>query len=99
MEKNEINITTDFLCDLWMAVCKEVNTDHIQYEYCSALLELMAVLEKVLVLKLQNEMPNFTKTLAIITDFGRSGPIHSIAHLLKAYKPDFDNVHSLNKAV
>ncbi|GAA4667371.1 hypothetical protein [Bartonella pachyuromydis] len=98
MEKNEIKITTDFLCDLWMAVCKEVNTDYTEDEYSESLVELMADLEKVLVLKLQNEIPNFTKILAIITEFGCSEPIHSIAPLLKAYRPDFDNVHSLNEA-
>ncbi|WP_273760661.1 hypothetical protein [Bartonella sp. ML70XJBT.G] len=81
-----------------MAVCKEVNTDYTEDEYSESLVELMADLEKVLVLKLQNEIPNFTKILAIITEFGCSEPIHSIAPLLKAYRPDFDNVHSINEA-
>ncbi len=87
MEKNEIQITTDFLCDLWMAVFKEANTDYTEDEYSNALVELMADLEKILVLKLQNEMPNIAKILAIITEFGQSEPIKSIAPLLKAYTP------------
>ncbi|WP_208442380.1 hypothetical protein [Bartonella raoultii] len=100
MEKNEIQITTDFLCDLWMAVFKEANTDYTEGEYHISLVELMADLEKVLVLKLQNEMPNFTKILAIITEFGQSEPIHSIAPLLKAYTPILNEKshHSLKAA-
>ncbi|MBX4335585.1 hypothetical protein [Bartonella raoultii] len=98
MTKNEIQITTDFLCDLWMAVFKEANTDYTEDEYSESLVKLMVVLEKVLVLKLQNEMPNFTKILAIITEFGHSEPIQLIVPLLKAYKPNFDNVHSINEA-
>ncbi|WP_375678198.1 hypothetical protein [Bartonella sp. AP72JLCBS] len=96
--KNEINITTDFLCDLWMAVFKEVNTDPTEGEYSDSLVELMADLEKVLILKSQNEIPNFTKILAIITEFGQSEPIQSIVPLLKAYTPDLNNVHSLKDA-
>ncbi|WP_375674903.1 hypothetical protein [Bartonella sp. AP9QHHD] len=100
MEKNEINITTDFLCDLWLAVCKEANSDDIDTEdnYHVSLVELMAALEKVLFFKLQNEIPNFTKILAIMTEFGQSELIESIVSLLKTYNPIFDNVHSLNEA-
>ncbi|WP_035008316.1 hypothetical protein [Candidatus Bartonella washoeensis] len=87
MEKNELNITTDFLCDLWMAVFKEVNSGYTECEYSNALVELMADLEKVLILKSQNEIPNVAKILAIITEFGQSEPIQSIAPLLKAYSP------------
>ncbi|WP_273790037.1 hypothetical protein [Bartonella sp. ML70XJBT] len=101
-EKNEINITTDFLCDLWMAVCKEANSENIDIDtednYHVSLVELMGALEKVLFFKLQNEIPNFTKILAIITEFGQSEPIESIVSLLKAYNPIFDNVHSINEA-
>ncbi|WP_183194709.1 hypothetical protein [Bartonella fuyuanensis] len=99
-EKNEINITTDFLCDLWLAVCKEANSDDIdtENEYHVSLVELMAALEKVLFFKLQNEIPNFTKILAIMTEFGQSEPIESIVSLLKIYNPILDNVHSLNEA-
>ncbi|PIT69759.1 hypothetical protein [Bartonella tribocorum] len=99
-EKNDIKITTDFLCDLWMAVFKEANSENIDCEdgYHVSLVELMADLEKVLVFKLQNEIPNFTRILAIITEFGHSEPIKSIASLLKAYSPDLNNVHSLNEA-
>lgn len=100
MEKNNIKITTDFLCDLWMAVCKEANSDDIdcEDEYHASLVELMASLEKVLFFKLQNEIPNFTKILAIMTEFGQSEPIESIVSLLKTYNPIFDNVHSINEA-
>ncbi|EJF85269.1 hypothetical protein [Bartonella rattimassiliensis] len=102
MEKNEIKITTDFLCDLWMAVCKEANSDDIDFdtenEYHVSLVELMAALENVLFFKLQNEIPNFTKILAIITEFGQSETTQTISHLLKAYNPVLDNVHSINKA-
>ncbi|WP_375611021.1 MULTISPECIES: hypothetical protein [unclassified Bartonella] len=103
-EKNDIKITTDFLCDLWLAVCKEANSDDIDFDidtednYHVSLVELMAALEKVLFFKLQNEIPNFTKILAIMTEFGQSEPIESIVSLLKIYNPIFDNVHSLNEA-
>ncbi|WP_039758554.1 hypothetical protein [Bartonella queenslandensis] len=102
MEKNDIKITTDFLCDLWMVVCKEANSDDIdidtENEYHVSLVELMGALEKVLFFKLQNEIPNFTKILAILTEFGQSEPIESIVSLLKTYNPVFDNVHSINEA-
>ncbi|EJF96878.1 hypothetical protein MEI_01490 [Bartonella vinsonii subsp. arupensis Pm136co] len=102
MEKNELNITTDFLCDLWMVVCKEANSENIDIdtedEYHVSLVELMAALEKVLFFKLQNEIPSFTKILAIMTEFGQSEPIESIVSLLKVYNPIFDNVHNLNEA-
>ncbi|WP_375685521.1 MULTISPECIES: hypothetical protein [unclassified Bartonella] len=102
MTKNEINITTDFLCDLWMAVCKEANSENIdidtENEYHISLVELMGALEKVLFFKLQKEIPNFTKILAIMTEFGQSEPIESIVPLLKAYTPDLNNVHSLKDA-
>ncbi|WP_019224110.1 hypothetical protein [Bartonella rattaustraliani] len=101
-EKNDIKITTDFLCDLWMVACKETNSENIDIntedEYHVSLVELMAALEKVLFFKLQNEIPNFTKILAIMTEFGQSEPIQSIASLLKAHNPVFDNVHSINEA-
>lgn len=101
MEKNEIQITTDFLCDLWMAVCKEANSDDIDFdtdtenEYHVSLVELMAALENVLFLKLQNEIPNFTKILAIMTEFGQSETTQTISRLLKVYNPVLDNVHSI----
>lgn len=104
MEKNDIKITTDFLCDLWMAVCKEANSDDIDFdidtenEYHVSLVELMAALENVLFLKLQNEIPNFTKILAIITEFGQSETTQTISRLLKVYNPVLDNVHSINEA-
>ncbi|UNE54932.1 hypothetical protein [Bartonella machadoae] len=100
MENNEFNITTDFLCNLWMAVFKEVNSNYTEDQYSDALVELMSDIEKVLVLKLQNEIPNVAKVLAIITEFGKSEPMQSIAKLLKVYSPDIsdDNVHHINKA-
>lgn len=104
MEKNEIKITTDFLCDLWMAVCKEANSDDIdididtENEYHVSLVELMAALENVLFFKLRNEIPNFTKILAIITEFGQSETTQTISRLLKVYNPVLDNVHSINEA-
>ncbi|MBB4077290.1 hypothetical protein GGR08_001621 [Bartonella fuyuanensis] len=55
MKKNEINITADFLCDLWMVVCKEANSKNIDTDtedsYHVSLVELMTDLEKVLVFK------------------------------------------------
>ncbi|WP_375610726.1 MULTISPECIES: hypothetical protein [unclassified Bartonella] len=86
-----MNSSVDFLCDLWMALFKLSNHRGIGDEDCNAIVEVMELIEKVLVLKLQNDVPNITKILAILTDFGASELPHSMDSLLRAYEPNFEN--------
>ncbi|OLL40609.1 hypothetical protein AT237_06225, partial [Bartonella henselae] len=58
---------------------------------CTALVDIMSLVEKVLVLKLQDDVPNIVKILAVLTDFGDSELPHSMDSLLRAYEPDLDN--------
>ncbi|WP_375675240.1 hypothetical protein [Bartonella sp. CL100XZDX] len=86
-----MKIDTNFLCDLWMALFKFSNHRGIGDENCNAIVEVMELIEKVLVLKLQNELPNITKILAILTDFGASELPHSMDSLLRAYESDLES--------
>ncbi|WP_375679598.1 hypothetical protein [Bartonella sp. AP7XZML] len=86
-----MNISVDFLCDLWMALSQFSNHRSIGDENCNAIVEVMELIEKVLILKLQDELPNITKILAILTDFGASEPPHSMDSLLRAYEPNFES--------
>ncbi|MDN0001873.1 hypothetical protein, partial [Bartonella henselae] len=58
---------------------------------CTALVDTMSVIEKALILKLQDEMPSILKILTVLTDFGDSELPHSMDSLLRAYEPDLDN--------
>ncbi len=82
-----MNTSIDFLCDLWMALFQFSNDENVSDKDCSALVQTMNAIEKVLVLKLQDDVPNITKILAILTDFGTSELPHSMDSLLKAYAP------------
>ncbi len=86
-----MKIDTNFLCDLWLALSQFSNDENVSDKDCSALVQTMNAIEKVLVLKLQNDVPNITKILAILTDFGASELPHSTDSLLRAYEPNFEN--------
>ncbi len=86
-----MKIDTNFLCDLWIALSQFSNDENVSDKDCSALVQTMNAIEKVLVLKLQNDVPNITKILAILTDFGSSELPHSMEHLLRTYEPNFDS--------
>ncbi len=86
-----MNSSIDFLCDLWMALFQFVNCEDIEDKDCSALVEIMGVVEKALILKLQEESPNVTKILAVLTGFGTSKLPHSMDSLLRAYEPDLEH--------
>ncbi len=47
----------------------------------------MSLVEKVLVLKLQDNVPNIVKILAVFTDFGDSELPYRMDSLLRAYEP------------
>ncbi len=49
------------------------------------------MVEKALVFKLQDEVPNITKILAALTDFGDSEFPTVMLPLLRAYEPDLEN--------
>ncbi|WP_273782662.1 hypothetical protein [Bartonella sp. ML69XJBT] len=86
-----MNTSIDFLCDLWMALSQFSRHENMSDKDCTALVDTMSVIEKALILKLQNDVPNITKILAILTDFGSSELPHSMDSLLRAYEPDLDN--------
>ncbi|WP_375682123.1 hypothetical protein [Bartonella sp. CE47NXGY] len=86
-----MKIDTNFLCDLWIALSQFSNDENVSDKDCSALVQTMNAIEKVLVLKLQNDVPNITKILAILTDFGASELPHSMDSLLRAYESDLES--------
>ncbi|WP_375652124.1 MULTISPECIES: hypothetical protein [unclassified Bartonella] len=86
-----MKVDTNFLCDLWIALFQFSNHHSIGDEDCTAIIEIMGMVEKALVLKLQNELPNCTKILAVLTDFGDSELPHSMNPLLQAYAPTLEN--------
>ncbi|WP_019222087.1 hypothetical protein [Bartonella senegalensis] len=86
-----MKIDTNFLCDLWIALSQFSNDKNVSDKDCSALVQTMNAIEKVLILKLQNDVPNITKILAILTDFGSAELPHRMDSLLRAYEPDLDN--------
>ncbi|CDO46348.1 hypothetical protein KAE70_06655 [Bartonella henselae] len=86
-----MNTSIDFLCDLWIALFQFSNDENINEKECTALVDIMSLVEKVLILKLQDDVPNIVKILAVLTDFGDSELPHSMDSLLRAYEPDLDN--------
>ncbi|WP_142416274.1 hypothetical protein [Bartonella massiliensis] len=86
-----MKVDTNFLCDLWIALSQFSNDENVSDKDCSALVQTMNAIEKVLILKLQNDVPNITKILAILTDFGSSELPHRMDSLLRAYEPNLDN--------
>ncbi|WP_375615204.1 MULTISPECIES: hypothetical protein [unclassified Bartonella] len=86
-----MNSSVDFLCDLWMALFQFSNHHSIGDENCNAIVEVMELIEKVLILKLQDEVPNITKILAALTDFGDSEFPTVMLPLLGGYEPDLEN--------
>ncbi|WP_144755666.1 hypothetical protein [Bartonella saheliensis] len=86
-----MNTSIDFLCDLWIALFQFSNDENINEKECTALVDIMSLVEKVLVLKLQNDVPNIVKILAVLTDFGSSELPHRMDSLLRAYEPNLDS--------
>ncbi|WP_375643929.1 MULTISPECIES: hypothetical protein [unclassified Bartonella] len=86
-----MNSSVDLLCDLWMALYQFSDRDDVEDKAFNALIETMDAIEKALILKLQNEVPNITKILAILTNFGASELPHSMDSLLKAYEPSLES--------
>ncbi|EJF78186.1 hypothetical protein ME7_00177 [Bartonella birtlesii LL-WM9] len=86
-----MNTSIDFLCDLWITLFQFVNCEYVDDKNCSALVDIMGVVEKALILKLQDEVPNITKILAVLTDFGDSELPHSMDPLLQAYAPTLES--------
>ncbi|WP_375674297.1 hypothetical protein [Bartonella sp. CL100XZDX] len=86
-----MKVDTNFLCDLWIALSQFSRHENISNKECTALVDTMSVVEKALILKLQDDVPNITKILAILTDFGASELPHSMDSLLRAYEPNLDN--------
>ncbi len=83
--------SVDFLCDLWMALSQFSNHQGIGDEDCNALVQVMGVVEKALILKLQDDVPNITNLLAVLTAFGASEFPTVMYPLLKAYQPNLEN--------
>ncbi|WP_375627783.1 MULTISPECIES: hypothetical protein [unclassified Bartonella] len=86
-----MKIDTNFLCDLWLALSQFSRHENMNDKDCTALVDTMSVIEKALILKLQDEMPSILKILIVLTDFGDSELPHSMDPLLRAYEPDFEN--------
>ncbi|WP_375608685.1 MULTISPECIES: hypothetical protein [unclassified Bartonella] len=86
-----MNTSVDFLCNLWMALSQFSRHENMSDKDCTALVDTMSVIEKVLILKLQNEVPSMLKILTVLTDFGASELPHSMDSLLKAYEPNLEN--------
>ncbi|WP_273721086.1 MULTISPECIES: hypothetical protein [unclassified Bartonella] len=86
-----MKVDTNSLCDLWIALFQFSNDENINEKECTALVDIMSLVEKVLILKLQNDVPNIVKILAVLTDFGSSELPHRMDSLLRAYEPDLDN--------
>ncbi|EYS91005.1 hypothetical protein X471_01140 [Bartonella bacilliformis str. Heidi Mejia] len=85
-----MKIETDFLCDLWMKLSQLSNHEDIEDEECTALVSIMDEVEIALLLKLQDEVPNAFKILAVLTNFGDSELSPSFDPWLKAYSSDLD---------
>ncbi|UNE54643.1 hypothetical protein [Bartonella machadoae] len=86
-----MKVDTNFLCDLWIALSQFSNHKGIGDKDCKALVEVMGIVEKALILKLQDDVPNITKILAVLTDFGASEFPATIDPFLKAYQPNLEN--------
>ncbi|UTO29084.1 hypothetical protein [Bartonella harrusi] len=86
-----MKVDTNFLCDLWMTLSQFSNHPDLGYEDRKTLVAVMNVVENVLILKLQDEVPNITKILAVLTDFGASEFPTVMYSLLKAYESNLEN--------
>ncbi|OLL54167.1 hypothetical protein KAE70_00750 [Bartonella henselae] len=86
-----MKIDTNFLCDLWIALFQFSNDENINEKECTALVDIMSLVEKVLVLKLQDDIPNIVKILAVLTDFGSSELPYRMDSLLRAYEPNLES--------
>ncbi|WP_208433264.1 hypothetical protein [Bartonella taylorii] len=86
-----MNTSIDFLCDLWMALYQFSDRDDVEDKAFNTLIETMDAIEKALILKLQDEVPNITKILAVLTGFGTSELPHSMNPLLQAYAPTLES--------
>ncbi|UTO27858.1 hypothetical protein [Bartonella harrusi] len=86
-----MNTSIDFLCDLWMALFQFSDRDDVEDKDFNALIETMDAIEKVLILKLQDESPNALRILAMITNFGTLKPPPIMEPLLKAYEPNLES--------
>ncbi|MCL6230182.1 hypothetical protein [Bartonella bilalgolemii] len=86
-----MNTSVDFLCDLWIALFQFSHDENINEKECTALVDIMSLIEKVLIVKLQDEVPNILKILTVLTDFGDSELPHSMDSLLRAYAPTLEN--------
>ncbi|EJF78146.1 hypothetical protein ME7_00137 [Bartonella birtlesii LL-WM9] len=86
-----MKVDTNFLCDLWMALSQFSRHENMSDKECTALVDTMSVVEKALILKLQDEVPNILKILTVLTDFGDSELPHSMDPLLQAYAPTLEN--------
>ncbi|MDD9334399.1 MAG: hypothetical protein PV354_12415 [Bartonella sp.] len=85
-----MKVDTNFLCDLWMVLSQFSNHQSVGYGDCNALVQVIGMIEKALILELQDEVPNALKILAILTDFGYSELPHSMNSLLRAYEPNLE---------
>ncbi|WP_375635922.1 MULTISPECIES: hypothetical protein [unclassified Bartonella] len=74
-----------------MALFQFVNCEYVDKKNCSTLVNIMGVIEKALILKLQDEVPNITKILAVLKGFGTSELPHSMNSLLQAYAPTLES--------
>ncbi|EJF95960.1 MULTISPECIES: hypothetical protein [Bartonella] len=86
-----MKVDTNFLCDLWMALSQFSRHENMSDKECTALVDTMSVVEKALILKLQDEVPNILKILTVLTDFGDSELPHSMDPLLQAYAPTLES--------
>ncbi|WP_375642671.1 MULTISPECIES: hypothetical protein [unclassified Bartonella] len=86
-----MKVDTNFLCDLWIALSQFSRHENISNKDCTALVDTMSIIEKALIVKLQDEVPNNIKVLAVLTDFGDSELPHSMNPLLQAYAPTLEN--------
>ncbi|WP_375613925.1 MULTISPECIES: hypothetical protein [unclassified Bartonella] len=85
-----MNTSIDFLCDLWIALYQFSNDENINEKECTALINIMSLVEKALIFKLQDEVPNILKILTVLTDFGDSEFPTVMLPLLKAYEPNLE---------
>ncbi|WP_375657822.1 hypothetical protein [Bartonella sp. CL436QHHD] len=52
-----MKVNTNFLCDLWMALSQFSRHENMSDKDCTALVDIMSLVEKALILKLQDEVP------------------------------------------
>ncbi|WP_330167796.1 hypothetical protein [Bartonella grahamii] len=88
-----MKVDTNFLCNLWMALYQFSRHENMSNKDCTALVDTMSVVEKALILKLQDDrlMPSILKILTVLTDFGDSELPHSMDSLLRAYEPNLES--------